>query len=74
MTPLPRAIACDAVMVIMSWRSAVFVPEGSSKTLAEEKPDADNARYLAVRSLVAGQVLQEHAPIREWKGKWQEHA
>ena len=53
----------------------VFEPTGSSKTLAEAKPDEVNARCKAVQALISGKYASLHDPIEkdQWKGKWQEH-
>jgi len=50
-----------------------FLPDGSTKTLAEEKPDQFNARALAVKALIANQPFAITKPIYDWKGPWQEH-
>lgn len=49
----------------------VFLPEGASKTLAEEKPESVNARAHAVKSLIDKTVYARHPIIKEWKGPWQ---
>lgn len=53
----------------------VFQPKGTSKTLAEAKPDSVNARAKAINAFVRDDPASVHKPIRadEWKGKWQEH-
>lgn len=50
---------------------AVFQPNGSQKTLGEEKPDLFNARYLAVQKLERGRWYHVSPPINEWDGEWQ---
>lgn len=49
----------------------VFLPNGSTKTLAESKPDLFNARAKAVASLLQGNVLIKHPVIENWEGPWQ---
>jgi len=51
----------------------VFLPEGSTKTLAEDKPDAVSARAAAIGALVQGMHIRMMEPIRteDWKGSWQ---
>ena len=49
-----------------------FLPDGSQKTLAEEKPDHYNARFLAVKELLKNNPLTVENPIEDWKGPWQE--
>lgn len=49
----------------------VFLPNGSTKTLAESKPDAFNARAIAVEALVKGKVWTQHPMIENWEGPWQ---
>ncbi len=48
-----------------------FLPEGSQKTLAQEKPDSVNARALAVEALYKGNPLVILPIIMEWDGPWQ---
>jgi XTP/dITP diphosphohydrolase len=50
----------------------VFIPEGSTKTLAEFKPDSCNARAIAVEALVKGEVWMTHPLIETWSGPWQD--
>jgi len=49
----------------------VFQPEGSTHTLAEEKPDEVNARSRCIDNLARDVVFARHAPIDHWDGKWQ---
>jgi len=48
-----------------------FVPQGSNKTLAEEKSNKFSARALAVRALVENNFIAIQPPIVDWKGEWQ---
>lgn len=50
----------------------VFEPEGSDKTLAEEKPDEISARARAVEALVKDIPYAIVNPIFEWDGAYQE--
>eukprot|EP01052_Picozoa_sp_SAG31_P049923 SAG31_NODE_11157_length_1060_cov_0.613944_1_plen_77_part_00 len=50
----------------------VFLPLGSTKTLAEEKPDSVNARSKAVENFAKGEVAYFLEPIEQWKRKWQD--
>jgi len=52
----------------------VFQPEGTTKTLAEAKPDGVSARFKAVTALVSNTPAALHVPVpgNKWKGKWQE--
>lgn len=49
----------------------VFLPDGSTKTLGEEKPDAYNARAKAVSALMSRDVFAKKTIMEEWKGPWQ---
>ena len=51
----------------------VFLPEGSTKTLAEDKPDSVSARCKAVEAMMNDDAVSIHCPIKkeDWKGKWQ---
>ena len=51
----------------------VFLPEGSTKTLAEDKPDSVSARCKAVEAMMEDDAVAIHCPIKkeDWKGKWQ---
>ncbi|MDP1879318.1 MAG: non-canonical purine NTP pyrophosphatase [Parachlamydiaceae bacterium] len=51
----------------------VFLPNGSTKTLAESKPDLFNARAKAVESLLKGDVWTKHSIIENWEGSWQKN-
>jgi len=51
----------------------VFLPNGSTKTLAEFKPDLLNARAKAVESLLKGNVWMKHPIIENWEGPWQKN-
>lgn len=48
-----------------------FLPQGSSSTLAQAKPDHVNARGFAVEALLKDQLWQTVAPIYDWQGPWQ---
>lgn len=48
-----------------------FVPEGRTRTFAEEWPDELNPRLHAVRDLVEGRPWRRCAPLEEWGGGWQ---
>lgn len=50
---------------------AVFLPDGSTATLAESKPDQFNARAKAVEALIEGNIWTKHTMIENWKGAWQ---
>lgn len=50
----------------------VFLPDGSQKTLAEEKPDSVNARSYAVKAFIENSPFQVVPAIDEWHGTWQE--
>lgn len=50
-----------------------FLPNGSTKTLAEEKPDQFNARSLAVEALMNNQRFVTRSPLYQWDGSWQKH-
>lgn len=50
-----------------------FVPEGSTSSLAQSKPDHANARVLAVAAFLDEQPLLIADPIFEWRGPWQIH-
>ena len=51
----------------------VFLPNGSDKTLAQEKGDEVSARYRAIQALVQNTPVAVADPIAsaDWKGKWQ---
>lgn len=53
----------------------VFEPLGTTKTLAEDKPDSVSARYTAVRALCTcnGARVLPALPSTSWTGKWQDH-
>ena len=50
----------------------VFLPDGASKTLGEEKLDKFNARAIAVASFTTGKHFKSAAPIHDWAGEWQD--
>lgn len=50
---------------------SVFMPEGSSQTLAESKPDHVNARAMAVENLIYNRPFAVRKIMSEWNGKWQ---
>lgn len=50
---------------------SVFLPNGSTETLAESKPDIFNARAKAVESLLNGNIWMTHPTIDHWEGPWQ---
>lgn len=49
-----------------------FLPQGSSSTLAQAKPDIMNARGFAVEALLKDQPWQIVEPIYDWQGPWQQ--
>jgi XTP/dITP diphosphohydrolase len=49
----------------------VFLPDGAEMTLAQEKPDAVNARAKAVDALIAEKCTAKKHPIKHWDGPWQ---
>lgn len=49
----------------------VFLPKGSTKTLAESKPDHVNARAIAVKNLIKNQTEGVYPVIKTWDGPWQ---
>lgn len=51
----------------------VFLPDGAKHTLAEAKPDAVNARALAVKALLT-QAKPHHtcSVLKDWQGEWQQ--
>lgn len=49
----------------------LFLPDGTDLTLAQEKPDAVNARAKAVDSLIAEKYTAKKPPIKHWNGPWQ---
>lgn len=49
----------------------IFLPDGASLTLGEDKPDRYNARALAVAALKAGRAYRELAPLTDWDGPYQ---
>jgi XTP/dITP diphosphohydrolase len=51
----------------------VFLPNGSTATLAESKPDLFNARAKAVEALLVGNVWMKHPIIENWNGPWQKN-
>lgn len=48
-----------------------FLPDGAVKTLGESKPDAFNARAIAVNALVRGDHIKAVPAVKEWNGPWQ---
>lgn len=50
----------------------VFLPDGSTETLAESKPDSVNARAKAVDELIHQNLWTTHPIIENWEGPWQE--
>jgi len=50
---------------------AVFLPDGTDKTLAESKPGPFNAREKAIEALIKGDVWAKHPLITCWDGPWQ---
>jgi XTP/dITP diphosphohydrolase len=48
-----------------------FLPENSTYTLAEAKPDSVNARAKAVEALMQGITVAILPPISHWEGPWQ---
>lgn len=51
----------------------VFLPNGSTETLAQSKPDLFNARAKAVESLLKGDLWTKHPIIENWEGPWQKN-
>lgn len=50
-----------------------FLPDGASKTLAEERPNVFNARYYAVRDFMLDRTWgKPMEPLETWDGEWQE--
>lgn len=49
----------------------VFLPNGQTETLAENKPDSVNARALAVEALIKNQPLAIKPVMTSWDGPWQ---
>ena len=60
------------ILVLTVCCHAVFLPDGAEKTLAEEKPDAFNARTIALQCFAKGEHFTSIAPIHDWTGEWQE--
>lgn len=52
---------------------AVFMPNGSDKTLEQYKPDQYNARALAIESLVNNNIYVVVKALDHWDGQWQAH-
>jgi len=50
---------------------AVFLPDGATRTLAECKPDAFNARAKAVKALIEGKLWMTQPVLKDWQGPWQ---
>jgi XTP/dITP diphosphohydrolase len=50
---------------------SVFIPEGAEKTLAEDKPDHNNARAFAVQALIDDKIYKVLPMMNEWTGPWQ---
>jgi XTP/dITP diphosphohydrolase len=48
-----------------------FLPNGASKTLAENKPEEYNARALAIKALLNGEIHSHGPEITDWAGPWQ---
>ena len=49
-----------------------FQPADTPNTLAEDKPDRYNSRFLAVENLLRGQPFKVLDKITGWSGPWQE--
>ncbi len=49
----------------------VFQPYGSTKTLAEERPNHFNARYLAVQNFLSKKPYLISEPLKNWTGPYQ---
>jgi len=49
-----------------------FLPNGASKTLAESKPERYNARALAIKALLDGEIYSHGPEITSWAGPWQQ--
>lgn len=50
---------------------AIFLPDGQTKTLAENKPDNLNIRYLAIKNLYEGNYIAILPSMKSWRGPWQ---
>jgi inosine/xanthosine triphosphate pyrophosphatase family protein len=50
---------------------SVFLPDGSNKTLGEEKPKHISARYKAVQNFLNRRVHDIVSPIENWDGEMQ---
>jgi len=48
-----------------------FLPDGSTTTLAEAKPQRLNARAIAFQAYLDRDPFAEMPPITEWNGAWQ---
>jgi len=48
-----------------------FMPEGSERSFAIDKPNIKNARFIAVQNFLEGKVFLNAEPLREWAGKFQ---
>ena len=51
----------------------VFLPEGSTKTLAQSKPDHLNARAKAVEAFINNELWKTCPVINLWTGPWQKN-
>ncbi|MFI5344657.1 MAG: non-canonical purine NTP pyrophosphatase [Chlamydiales bacterium] len=50
---------------------AMFLPNGSEKTLAQGKPDEINARAMAVQALIKNEPIAILPTMNQWEGAWQ---
>ncbi|MBA3815597.1 MAG: hypothetical protein H0X29_03585 [Parachlamydiaceae bacterium] len=50
----------------------VFLPDGSTWTLAERKSDHVNARALAVKALINNKPMAIESVMTSWTGPWQD--
>lgn len=50
----------------------VFLPNGTDKTLAEEKPVHYNPRYIVVQKFITGDQYGQFEPLYQWDGPWQD--
>jgi XTP/dITP diphosphohydrolase len=48
-----------------------FLPDNSTFTLAESKPDSVNARAKVVEALLRENVVAILPPLKDWNGSWQ---
>jgi inosine/xanthosine triphosphate pyrophosphatase family protein len=49
-----------------------FLPDNSTLTLAEDKPDSVNARAKAIEAFVERRLFSIVSPLINWEGPWQD--